>query len=327
MPLVIKQKLTARQRTTVRERGEKPRNAAQKRSWEIAARNETKFSSAVQALMAVIFTPEMEAGVTSQLDNPKASMDAILAAIPFFDVENPDTYAIWSEFARLLGSSYSDIIDESAQEEAKQHGWKIQLQKVKSPLDAPVGESTSSFINNRSFTRAIEMSNDMRDTVTAILTDGRFSRGKKPRKVTDELVREIRRTIGLTPKQRERITARSAAMENAGMSARQIEIVEERTSKKLRAQRAATIARTETLDAQTQGQLAAWDTASLTGQLPDGAKKVWVSTLDAVTSDVCNELDGQRVGVGQLFTSSIVGRLDGPPAHPNCRSTIELSTP
>jgi SPP1 gp7 family putative phage head morphogenesis protein len=158
----------------------------------------------------------------------------------------------------------------------------------------------------------------MRQTVSDILTDG-YEQALHP----NEIVSEIEQTVGLTPGQRARVKQRADKMREDGWNREAIREEREQFADQLRRQRAEAIARTETLDAQTEALKDSWRTAQDEGLMPPGTKKRWVSTMDERTSEICEELDGVEVGVDEQFP----GGIDGPPAHPNCRSTMTLVFP
>jgi len=58
--------------------------------------------------------------------------------------------------------------------------------------------------------------------------------------------------------------------------------------------------------------------------LPE-ARKVWVSVLDDRTTLICLDAHGQAVPLGEPF-DTIAGAVEGPPAHWNCRSLIDIET-
>ncbi|MFA5406952.1 MAG: phage portal protein [Candidatus Nanoarchaeia archaeon] len=50
-------------------------------------------------------------------------------------------------------------------------------------------------------------------------------------------------------------------------------------------------------------------------------KKQWLSKLDSRTSDICKRMNGQTVGLNEVFKDSVTGEtFDSPPAHCLCRS-------
>jgi SPP1 gp7 family putative phage head morphogenesis protein len=74
--------------------------------------------------------------------------------------------------------------------------------------------------------------------------------------------------------------------------------------------RALMIARTETVNAETQGTLAGYAASGVVGQ------KQWSS--DGEACDICEEMDGETVDLHDTFSDG----SDGPPAHPNCRCSV-----
>ena len=94
-------------------------------------------------------------------------------------------------------------------------------------------------------------------------------------------------------------------------------------AKRLRARRGENIARTETQRAQNRGTQIAWETAQNKGMMALGTVQQWITAWDDRTCPICAPLDRQIAPIGGSFP----GGLDGPPAHPNCRCTVSLTTP
>lgn len=85
--------------------------------------------------------------------------------------------------------------------------------------------------------------------------------------------------------------------------------------------RAMVIARTETNRIVNRGKLSAYEAAGVEGT------KTWVTHVDDRTSDICRRLNGQRVRITDTFKDTSTGlEFMTPPAHPNCRSTIQFKT-
>jgi SPP1 gp7 family putative phage head morphogenesis protein len=279
--------------------------------------------------MRSLFTPEMERAVAAALRIPNASPHTILEAIPFFNPDDPDTFVVWNRFAEKLRGAYAAAVDASAQAEIERRGWRkrveVEIEKIAGPKSVlpmvPIDPVSAEFIRTRSLSRAVGLSADMRETVQAILADA-FDEGIH----ATEVISEIQSTVGLTPKMREQVKRRVEAMREAGFGRDEVKAARESFSDQLRGRRAEAIARTETLDAQTQGLKDSWRVAREEGLMPPGTKKKWVATNDERTSDICGDLDGQEVDVTDSFDGPD-GPLDGPPAHPNCRSTMILVFP
>ena len=86
--------------------------------------------------------------------------------------------------------------------------------------------------------------------------------------------------------------------------------------------RALTIARTETIRASVDGQLAIWREAQRQGLLPMNARKRWIVTPDDRLCPQCAPLKGVEVPLNSPFP----GGVDGPPLHPNCRCAVSVVT-
>lgn len=311
--------------------GARPRSAEQRTQWSQAQDLEPLFSRAYYSLTRNLISGDMEKTVLRAVSMPNATPGMMLAAIPFFDIDNPDTYAIWNRFAEKLQAAYTEIIALSVKTEARRRGWtkKLNLEEVvqkarvpKRVPPVPVNPSSLEFIRTRSLRLARELSQQTREVVTDILQEA-FEEAVHPAAI----VTKIKASVGLTRHMQDMVKRRADSMVRGGFTRAAIDKERAKYSDQLRTRRAKTIARTETLDAQTVGLKETWAKAKDEGLVPPGAKKVWDSVIDERVSDICLELDGQEVGLDEQFQSDIVGPLDRPPAHPNCRSTMRLVFP
>jgi hypothetical protein len=89
--------------------------------------------------------------------------------------------------------------------------------------------------------------------------------------------------------------------------------------------RAETIARTETIRASVDGQLAVWDEARRRGLLPGNARKRWIVTPDDRLCPECAPMHGMTVPLDGLFVSHMGNAVQGPPLHPSCRCSVTLA--
>lgn len=83
--------------------------------------------------------------------------------------------------------------------------------------------------------------------------------------------------------------------------------------------RAMTIARTETIAASNEGQREMWEQAVEEGDLPENALREWIVTPDDRLCPICEPMDGVTTGIGEPFELEDGTKVQGPPAHPNCR--------
>ena len=89
-------------------------------------------------------------------------------------------------------------------------------------------------------------------------------------------------------------------------------------------ERAATIARTETMYAANHGKLLEAQDAVDAGDLSEDAVKEWITTPDDLLCPICEPMDGVQVPLDEDF--DVDGdSIDGPPAHPNCRCTVVVT--
>lgn len=97
----------------------------------------------------------------------------------------------------------------------------------------------------------------------------------------------------------------------------------ERFAEKNRRWRHQNIARTETLDALNGGQQALWVEANKAGQLPPNTLREWIAAIDVRTDPECIVLDGEKVGINEVFSAGVFR----PPLHPRCRCAVGLVFP
>lgn len=102
----------------------------------------------------------------------------------------------------------------------------------------------------------------------------------------------------------------------------------DRYSKRLLKARTETIARTETMASANQGMLEAWQQAIETGKISPNLVKKWITTPDDRRCvKICKPMQGQMTRVDAAFTVPLVGQVQRPPAHPNCRCVMALVRP
>ncbi len=207
------------------------------------------------------------------------------------------------------------------------------------------------FISDQVGNLVVGITDDSRKSIQNAVTQS-FNQGLTPRR-TAAIMQD---SIGLTEKQnamvmnkqfkdlqkRDRLNTRLNSLKQRGLqaspSARNIrrdllnltdDRIQRRTekfAKNLQKQRSITIARTELTRSVNQGQVETWMAAANEGLIDsEQARKVWVVVPDDRLSDICADLDGKSVGLNEKFLVEQTGEMvDGPPAHPNCRSALAL---
>lgn len=203
---------------------------------------------------------------------------------------------------------------------------------------------TVSFLEKYSFSLIQQISDATRESVREVLMRS-FREGGHPY----EQARTIKGFIGLTSFQAKAVenyrdglgsvntlnrtldralrdgrfdsTIRRAVRTNTGLSQDQIDKMTERYQARFLQYRAQTVARTESIRASVKGQRALWKQAVQQGLLKSTVKRVWISSGDSATCEICDDLDGQQAGIDEEFDDGI---MDPPDPHSDCRCTVAL---
>lgn len=142
----------------------------------------------------------------------------------------------------------------------------------------------------------------------------------------ETLARRIRQHVGLTEHQ-----LRSVEVFEDRLIAQGVDpaVIERRVAKYAEAQmvrRARTIARTETIRVANAGQQLTWEQAVDEGLLkPSATSRVWLVTPDdRLDLEICEPMEGQRVGLTEPFKTGTGASVLHPPAHPLCRCAVVM---
>ena len=149
-----------------------------------------------------------------------------------------------------------------------------------------------------------------------------------PLQTPAQAAEHVRALTGLTPRQVGQVERfREGLILRGGQGDRLVARVERKASQLLR-QRAALIARTESITAAAAGQQAFWEAAEREGLLDSGrARKMWVLTPDDRLCVLCRAIPGLNpdgVGLHEPFQTPI-GPIMHPAAHPACRCAVVVT--
>jgi hypothetical protein len=179
---------------------------------------------------------------------------------------------------------------------------------------------------NESATLVTQVSDETQLAIRNIITRA-FEEGMHPY-VSARLIRD---QIGLTDRLAAAVDNYRKGQIAAGVKQEKVIARAARYARQLLNYRAKNIARTETLRASNMGQQELWRQARDAGLLDSSFKKVWLTTEDDRTCDICIEMDGQIVSLEGSFTgyrrnaqeqiAEIYTSLT-PPIHPSCRCAI-----
>lgn len=140
----------------------------------------------------------------------------------------------------------------------------------------------------------------------------------------ESIARKIRAVIGLTERQALALERFAASLDAALSDIQQAKLIDTYRRRAL-ANRAQTIARTETMRASNAGQTELWRQAQAAGYLPPGQLRQWLVTPDERLCPICKPIpENGPVPLGQPFTGGDGGSYLQPPAHPNCRCAMSL---
>lgn len=270
----------------------------------------------------------------------RQDVDAIIDAFPRIQ---DDSYR---EFAARIQNAYRRTIEQTGQREWDRLGisqkFSLKARKMVKPkkqpatlikpkkqlsdprlesFRVPLNEYSKNYIRTRSASLVRDINKEQRAALRKVLSDN-FKKGNRP----ETVLAAISRTVGLTEIQAGAAEKRREALLQAGFTEERANEGADRYASQLLSQRASTIARTETNDAQNAGLFDSWRVAQENEYLPPTMRKEWVALDNSPrTSDICRDLDGQQVALDGKFYSAVLGEyIERPPAHPNCRSTVVL---
>jgi SPP1 gp7 family putative phage head morphogenesis protein len=293
----------------------KPKGRPQKNAYVVAAKNAPAFSRAFLILSKDLWRAVNKSMLIRAIQ--RHDVNGVILSFP--SAADP----VYQKFSREISSVYSKTIEEAGQLEwdrLKING-EFTAKAAKESLAVPMNPYSIEFMRSKSSKLVKDISEGQRNALRKTLASN-FSKGRR----SEVILAAIERTVGLTDIQAVAVDMRYETMIGSGAPEAIAEQGAERYGSQLLRQRAETIARTETNDAQNAGLVDSWKVAQDNGFLPKQMKKRWVALDDSDrTSDICRELDGQIVPFDEEFYSEVLGEyIDRPPGHPNCRSTLVL---
>ena len=140
-----------------------------------------------------------------------------------------------------------------------------------------------------------------------------------------EAARLIRPLVGLTSRQALSVMDFRRELVEQGLSGDAVRKAAGRYAARLHRARALNIARTETIRASVDGQLALWQQAKADGLLGDTTVKRWTVTPDDRLCPRCRKYNGLEVPLDAVFQVFGDAAVMGPPLHPQCRCALVLS--
>ncbi len=164
------------------------------------------------------------------------------------------------------------------------------------------------------------------ELITGILDEQRqmvaaaVAQGQQTGQSAQQVAGAIQQYLGLTDRQAAAVQAFEARLFDAGVAPETAQIRVSRYAEALGRQRAQVVARTELITSSNAGQHAAWNEARAQGLITGTERKVWETAEDERVCPICMALDGEQVGLNELFSEGIMF----PPPHPQCRCSTSL---
>lgn len=284
-------------------------------SWALSKRHEKVFERAFKDITKNLIDSRFRSIIERGIANGSRPQ-SIINKLPFFDKKNPDTHVFWKKIAAKIETAYTQAVEETIAHEMNIRGWSFEVQKTRDP------SSITKFLKRIALSLAVDLSNKEEKRILGVLK--RLLKSNKIDKQRAELL--IFQHVGITIKQQLMVERKMANAAASGASFAQQKRVGAALATRLREIRSVAIARTETASAINYALRESWRQAEKQGAIPKGTKKRWVQFIDERSSDICDALNGDVVGLNEDFNGGgFTGQ--GPPAHPNCRSTLELVFP
>lgn len=292
------------------------------RSFVTKARAPAKRQVQLTYELADEYIPNYAAWMRNMVKRMRGIIPADPSKFPVFDPKRPRAIPAYYNAMTDARELYTSLVVDSGNRALELAGAKIRITKAKEKGTAsiPINPHAQAWADKRSAGLVQYVSSKQREAIRSVIGQS-FGQNR----TVSNTAKQIKTMIGLTPVYAGAVEKRRAAMVDAGASQERADKEADRYAEKLLNRRAETIARTETVEAQAEGQQRAWEQAADQGLLPAGVKMRWMSVHDERLSDICSELDGQTVALGEAFYSEVLGEeVERPPAHPNCRAIIVL---
>ena len=165
--------------------------------------------------------------------------------------------------------------------------------------------------------RIVDISATTRAAVRAAI-DEAFMFGLSPR----DTAKTIQHLVGLTEPQTRALLKKQAKMiADGSRKAETVSWLRRETERRVK-KRALLIARTETIEAASEGQRQLWREAQRQGQLGDDVERVWIITPDDRLCPICRGYEGLTAPIEGVFANGV----SNPPAHAGCRCAQGLQT-
>lgn len=252
------------------------------------------------------------------------TVEQVVEVVPWYNPADPLAVKLWTMLGATLRNVYADIVEDAGESEVRRLGipmlFKVEKAFIAEDLRVPINPFSIKYVEEQSVLRVVEISAQQRELLRQIIFEG-FEGGLRP----EGILQQIMDTVGLTLREKRAVDNRMALLMEQEVTVKDAAKAVREYAQKLLRQRARRIARTEAIDAYSQGLQDSWLLGQQEGLIEPDVMKEWVEiTASQRTCEICRGLGRQRVPLGQPFVSDIIGEIMRPTAHPNCRCTMLL---
>ena len=294
-----------------------------RKTYEIAAKYEQRFSRAFLEVVRSMLTPAIAKEFKKAWKTHRTR--EVMNVFPFFRAGARKIPEVWVKFQDKLIEAYAVVVQESGNFAAKEMSEDFQLniqftlidkeEKPKIPV-VPINPYSAKWIEKRALDLIQkDITEQQREVVREIIKEG-FKKGLR----AEVVYQDVKKNIGLTERWAKAVENRRQLLLESGMKASLVEKRVDAYREKLLLKRAQMIARTETITAQAQGRRDAWRSAEGAGLLPP-VERVWITAPSGCK--ICIALDGETAPLDEPYETE-QGTFMGPTAHPHCRCTERL---
>ncbi len=303
---------------------------ALRRAHRVAVLHEPGFARAFMRLSRSIYDPSTLRRLRGAVDAMKRgelTVEQVVATVDWFNPADPLATKQWELLGASLEISYTKVVEDAGNHEARAQGWplRVEVQKrdtarAQRDVRVPINPFSIAYVREQSVKKVREISDQQRGLLREILVES-FEEGQS----SAAIVKDIEATVGLLSRERQWVANRRQLLIDEGANAAAADKRSARYAAQLLTKRGKRIARTETIDAYSQGLADSWQLAREEGFITANTMKQWVELTDSDrTCEICRGLARQAVPVDQPFMSDVLGAVDRPPAHPHCRCTSIL---
>lgn len=197
----------------------------------------------------------------------------------------------------------------------------IETEKPKQSIHLDLDRDVNLHEVNRLSTNLIkDLSQTQKEIVKQIITNG-LEKNLSYKTISKQLVSQI----GLNAPQIQTLQTIESNLLANGTNKTVIEKILNQKSKQMLAQRAQTIALTESAHAVSSGRYLMQQQMFHDQDIKQNATQEWLTGSDERTCSICAPMNGQKVGMNEYFTTGNGQLVKSPILHPRCRCIVIIN--